>query len=195
MSPIRHTSFQVVFRLRPAFPEPATFQNNSSGNWWLDSRFRGVRGSTEEARRRHRLEATILRKHRSPTRFRASNDQNPSWDIPAMMKTKVRKCCFNAGDLAWLRVGGPATAQAAWVGDFIRHCSTKDIPVDFVSTHVYGDDTAKVEGCAGDEARPKCKRGNGLTPSLTLRVKPFAQQRETAFPRCAIRKACGYKAR
>jgi xylan 1,4-beta-xylosidase len=42
-----------------------------------------------------------------------------------------------------LRVGGPATAQAAWVGDFIRDCATKDIPVDFVSTHVYGDDTGK----------------------------------------------------
>jgi xylan 1,4-beta-xylosidase len=42
-----------------------------------------------------------------------------------------------------LRVGGPATAQAAWVGDFIRHCIREDIPVDFVSTHVYGNDTAK----------------------------------------------------
>jgi xylan 1,4-beta-xylosidase len=41
-----------------------------------------------------------------------------------------------------LRVGGPATAQAAWVGDLIRHCSKDDIPIDFVSTHVYGDDTA-----------------------------------------------------
>jgi xylan 1,4-beta-xylosidase len=42
-----------------------------------------------------------------------------------------------------LRVGGPATAQAAWVAAFIRHCHEKSIPVDFVSTHVYGDDTAK----------------------------------------------------
>jgi xylan 1,4-beta-xylosidase len=42
-----------------------------------------------------------------------------------------------------LRVGGPATAQAAWVPEFIRHCQEHGIPVDFVSTHVYGDDTAK----------------------------------------------------
>ena len=42
-----------------------------------------------------------------------------------------------------LRVGGPATAQAAWVPAFLRHCSEKHVPVDFVSTHVYGDDTAK----------------------------------------------------
>ena len=39
-----------------------------------------------------------------------------------------------------LRVGGPATAQAAWVEVFIRHCVEKHIPLDFVSTHVYGND-------------------------------------------------------
>jgi xylan 1,4-beta-xylosidase len=44
---------------------------------------------------------------------------------------------------ARLRVGGPATAQAAWVGAFIRHCKDAGVPVDFVSTHVYGDDTAQ----------------------------------------------------
>lgn len=42
-----------------------------------------------------------------------------------------------------LRVGGPATAQAAWVGDFIRHCTENRIPFDFVSTHVYGNDRAE----------------------------------------------------
>jgi xylan 1,4-beta-xylosidase len=31
-----------------------------------------------------------------------------------------------------LRVGGPSTAQAAWVSDFIRHCTEKGIPVDFL---------------------------------------------------------------
>jgi xylan 1,4-beta-xylosidase len=44
---------------------------------------------------------------------------------------------------ARLRVGGPATAQAAWIGDFIRHCKEQGIPLDFVSTHVYGDDPSK----------------------------------------------------
>jgi xylan 1,4-beta-xylosidase len=42
-----------------------------------------------------------------------------------------------------LRVGGPATAQAAWVDRFIRHCAEKNVPVDFVSTHVYGNDTSQ----------------------------------------------------
>ena len=40
-----------------------------------------------------------------------------------------------------LRVGGPATAQAAWVSPFIKHCVENQVPVDFISTHVYGDDT------------------------------------------------------
>ncbi len=42
-----------------------------------------------------------------------------------------------------LRVGGPATAQAAWVGAFISHCKQNDIPFDFVSTHVYGNEDSK----------------------------------------------------
>jgi xylan 1,4-beta-xylosidase len=41
-----------------------------------------------------------------------------------------------------LRVGGPSTAQAAWVPDFLKHAHDAKVPVDFVSTHVYGDDTA-----------------------------------------------------
>jgi xylan 1,4-beta-xylosidase len=41
---------------------------------------------------------------------------------------------------AKLRVGGPATAQAAWVDDFIAHCVSGHIPFDFVSTHVYGNE-------------------------------------------------------
>jgi len=42
---------------------------------------------------------------------------------------------------ARLRVGGPSSAQAAWSGDFVRHCVEHGIPVDFVSTHVYANDS------------------------------------------------------
>ncbi len=42
-----------------------------------------------------------------------------------------------------IRVGGPATAQAAWVGDMIAHAVETGVPLDFVSTHVYGNDSAK----------------------------------------------------
>ncbi|HXU20715.1 MAG TPA: glycosyl hydrolase family 39 [Verrucomicrobiae bacterium] len=41
-----------------------------------------------------------------------------------------------------LRVGGPSTAQAAWVDRFLRHCAANHIPVDFVSSHVYANDSA-----------------------------------------------------
>ncbi len=42
-----------------------------------------------------------------------------------------------------LRVGGPATAQAAWADAFIQHCVENHVPVDFVSSHVYGNDRAQ----------------------------------------------------
>jgi xylan 1,4-beta-xylosidase len=42
-----------------------------------------------------------------------------------------------------IRVGGPSTAQAAWVAAFLEHCKQNHVPVDFVSTHVYANDTAK----------------------------------------------------
>ncbi len=42
-----------------------------------------------------------------------------------------------------LQVGGPATAQAAWVPEFLAHVKAENVPVDFVSTHVYANDQAK----------------------------------------------------
>ncbi len=41
-----------------------------------------------------------------------------------------------------IRVGGPSTAQAAYVGEFLRTMKERGVPVDFASTHVYGNDTA-----------------------------------------------------
>jgi xylan 1,4-beta-xylosidase len=41
-----------------------------------------------------------------------------------------------------LQVGGPSTAQAAWVTPFLAHTKAENVPVDFVSTHVYANDTA-----------------------------------------------------
>ncbi len=42
-----------------------------------------------------------------------------------------------------LRVGGPASSSAHWVDDFIRHAVSQNVPVDFVSSHGYGDDTVE----------------------------------------------------
>ncbi len=47
-----------------------------------------------------------------------------------------------------LRIGGPATAAAQWVPDFLKHAAATHTPVDFVSTHGYADDT--VENLFGD---------------------------------------------
>jgi xylan 1,4-beta-xylosidase len=42
-----------------------------------------------------------------------------------------------------LRVGGPATAAAAWIPDFLKHIADAHVPIDFVSTHGYADDTVE----------------------------------------------------
>ncbi len=42
-----------------------------------------------------------------------------------------------------LRVGGPATAAAAWIPDFLKYAAENHVPVDFVSTHGYADDTVE----------------------------------------------------
>jgi len=48
-----------------------------------------------------------------------------------------------------LRVGGPATAAAAWIPEFLQYTSENHVPVDFVSTHGYDDEP--VERLLGPE--------------------------------------------
>ncbi|MFF3749755.1 glycoside hydrolase [Streptomyces sp. NPDC002018] len=38
-----------------------------------------------------------------------------------------------------IRVGGPSSAAAGWVGALLEYCQEHDVPVDFVSTHTYGN--------------------------------------------------------
>ncbi len=40
-----------------------------------------------------------------------------------------------------LRVGGPATAAAAWITPFLAYVQEHHVPLDFVSSHCYADDT------------------------------------------------------
>jgi xylan 1,4-beta-xylosidase len=42
-----------------------------------------------------------------------------------------------------LRVGGPATSSAHWVDTFLQHAVTDNVPIDFVSSHGYADDTVE----------------------------------------------------
>jgi len=39
-----------------------------------------------------------------------------------------------------LRVGGPSTAGAAWVPEFLSFVAERKVPIDFVTTHTYGVD-------------------------------------------------------
>lgn len=39
-----------------------------------------------------------------------------------------------------LKVGGPASAQNAWIPEFLDYCDKHKLPVDFVSTHYYPTD-------------------------------------------------------
>jgi len=39
-----------------------------------------------------------------------------------------------------LRVGGPATAAAAWIPEFLNYAAENHVPVDFVSSHGYDDE-------------------------------------------------------
>ncbi len=73
-----------------------------------------------------------------------------------------------------LRVGGPSTAQAAWVDRFIRHCAENHVPVDFVSTHVYGNDER--------EERPGCRRIRSPHPDGLPRSGKGARSGQSVFP-------------
>jgi xylan 1,4-beta-xylosidase len=42
-----------------------------------------------------------------------------------------------------LRVGGPGTAESTWISAFLDHCHQNHVPIDFVSSHMYGDESAQ----------------------------------------------------
>ncbi|MES2102399.1 MAG: glycosyl hydrolase [Pseudomonadota bacterium] len=67
---------------------------------------------------------------------------------------------------AGLRVGGPATAQNAWLDEFIAFCKERKLPLDFISTHFYPTD-------AGGET--------GASPVSQLQHAPLDVMRERAL--------------
>ena len=74
-----------------------------------------------------------------------------------------------------LRVGGPATAQAAWADVFIRHVTEAQVPADFVSTHVYGNDRSQdVFGAAGSISRDQmvCRAVKKVHDQIKASAKP-----------------------
>ena len=81
-----------------------------------------------------------------------------------------------------LRVGGPATAGAAWVPEFLAHVKQSGSIVDFVSTHTYG-----VDGGFLDE---QGKSDTKLSPSPDAIVGDVRRVREqvsaSAFPNLPV---------
>ncbi|MGR4863061.1 GH39 family glycosyl hydrolase [Caulobacter sp. LARHSG274] len=69
-----------------------------------------------------------------------------------------------------LRVGGPSTAGAAWVPEFLAHVAKSGSGVDFVSTHTYG-----VDGGFLDE---KGEQDTKLSPSPDAIVGDVRRVRE-----------------
>ncbi len=98
-----------------------------------------------------------------------------------------------------LRVGGPSTAAAHWIPDFLKYTAAKQVPVDFVSTHGYADDTVEdLMGTGAEKDIPMdervCRavakvRGEikaSLTPNLPLfwtewNVQGMKESRDTTF--------------
>ena len=70
-----------------------------------------------------------------------------------------------------LRIGGPATAQNAWIPEFLQFCSDEDVPVSFVSTHHYPTD---VVGGPGDDTEASLAR----VPRGVLRTQALQARRE-----------------
>lgn len=52
-----------------------------------------------------------------------------------------------------LKVGGPSTAGAAWVPEFLDFAAGRKIPVDFVTTHTYGVDGGFLDEEGQDDNR------------------------------------------
>lgn len=58
-----------------------------------------------------------------------------------------------------LKVGGPSTAIDAWVPELKAFCATKNVPLDFISTHHYPTDLAFSLGTNMEERMAKAQRG------------------------------------
>jgi xylan 1,4-beta-xylosidase len=55
-------------------------------------------------------------------------------------------------------VGGPATAQNAWIEEFLAFCGDRGLPADFVSTHHYPNDDASGSGGGVEEQLARVHR-------------------------------------
>jgi xylan 1,4-beta-xylosidase len=76
-----------------------------------------------------------------------------------------------------LKVGGPATAQTAWIEVFLEYCEQHHLPVDFVTTHYYPTDAfsdneaeteKKLANASRDVMRQQAEKAKGQARELPL---------------------------
>jgi xylan 1,4-beta-xylosidase len=77
-----------------------------------------------------------------------------------------------------LRVGGPSTAGAAWVPEFLSFVASRNVPVDFVTTHTYGVDG----GFLDEEGKEDTKLSQSPDAIVGDARKVRAQIRASKFP-------------
>lgn len=78
-----------------------------------------------------------------------------------------------------LRVGGPATAMTAWIGELLDYCAPHRLPVDFISTHIYPTDPLGFEGLDTEEQLANSPRD--LLRDRAKLVRELARERPVYF--------------
>lgn len=78
-----------------------------------------------------------------------------------------------------LRIGGPATAQNAWIAEFLEFCEREDVPVDFVTTHHYPTDV--VGGPGEDTEASLAKVPRGILRTQAMRARREAGEKELYY--------------
>jgi xylan 1,4-beta-xylosidase len=79
-----------------------------------------------------------------------------------------------------LKVGGPATAGAAWIPEFIGHCCEQHDPLDFISTHTYGSD--KVVDEAGKRQPHLLHNLNAVESTIRRTHQQIASSTQPSLP-------------
>jgi xylan 1,4-beta-xylosidase len=94
------------------------------------------------------------------------------------------------------RVGGPATAGAAWVPEMIEFCSKNAVPIDFISTHTYGVEQGFLDeygnsgtvlsknpmAVSGDIINSRKQISNSALPNLQLHYTEWSSSYTPADP-------------
>ncbi|TCN53722.1 glycoside hydrolase [Flavobacterium circumlabens] len=94
------------------------------------------------------------------------------------------------------KVGGPATAGAAWVPETIDFCAKNKVPIDFISTHTYGVKSGYLDefgtsgtilnkedtSVSGDVLNSRQQIANSAKPNLELHYTEWSSSYTPADP-------------